>query len=727
VSIYNGDNLPGDIYGQLLGIVWSAFPLNLFWQSSTLTQFDVASTALAIINQFVLDGRAGVVREPSKYAVQFCNPYFASDQPDFYTSAFQPWLAFPFEGVLTRSTNNYFPPSLQVILSAVANSSVEDILNPANSSVSNIKRVFAIGTGYQQNSGAQLFVETFLQNQTVEQVDTSLSVTAALQYVQSTITVTRSSASVPIVNASDVPILIIARYADNPGAFNGYSVPGASTMFFIYTDDNPGNVLNTNLTSVAQLVISGTSARGCVGILDVLEDHGYEDGFGDIYSTEKDVSDAITSMLGTLLSANTQQTSGALLETFAIKNTIVDGQDLGGRLTKQQLLAELSAMGVGLGLKPDAFSMELQESIVQSPNDTGFFGDTAQTTPIPKSVDWFATSPSCTPPVISQGNCENCWAIASSTSLSVRLCLHNGVPIGSALSIQHVTGCAQSVGNNGCEPQPPSMMFTFALGDIHTTICMPEIPTGTQAIGCPTSCQGTVGNLQVVHGIVHNTYAILSGIDTIKRYISQNGPVAAGITIASDFEQVFPVNTPSDAIYNPSQVAYPILGGHMIVVYGYEDNAPVPYWKVRNSWGNTQGQGGNIMIAQNIGAFINHTMWIETNTYVATPRTGSIDPAQPFEVVPGNASTFVTPQSTVYTNTYSCPNVILNQLQNVNATATNGCPSNVAVKNKQRSNAANQQNAANTHNKKNAGVLTSKPSWSLMFIVSSILICCLVV
>ena len=724
ISIYYDDNLPADFYYNVLVGVQMAYPLNLFWDASSLTQYDIAGQVMAQVNQFVIDGRIpGNVRNPSLYAKQFCNPYFALGQPNYYVSTFQPWLAFPFEGVLTRTTDNYFPYNLQLLLDQVQNSTVEDVLNPANSSVPTIKNIFAIGNSYLVNPAAQLFVESYLQNKSVIIVDQSLSVTDALQFVQNQIVVTSSassSASSPIVNTSDVPVLVIARYADNPGAYNGYIVPSVGSIYFLFTDDNPDGTLDTNLSSVAQTVVSLSSSRTAVGILDVIETSSEEDGFGETYSNEKDVADAISSMLGTLLSANTQQTQGILLETFAIKNTIVNGVDLGGRLTKQQTLQAMSAAGASFGLKPNAFSMELQQAIVQSPNDTLYFGATASTVAIPNSFNLFTLFPSCVPVTVNQGQCENCWAIGSSSALSFNLCANHGVPIGSGLSIQHITGCAQTVNNNGCSPQAPQTMYTFGIGDIHSTLCMPQIPTGTNAIGCPTSCQqNNNGLLSVVNGIVAGTATVLTGVNTIKQYMVQNNAaVATGLTIASDFLTVFPVNTPSDAIYNPSSIAQPILGGHMVWIIGYADDVPVPYWLIKNSWGNSQGESGVLKIAQNIAAYVNHTMWIETNTYVATPRVGSINPPpQPIEVVPGNASTLVTPTAKVYTNPYSCQNLVINQQQNMNATATHNCPSNIVATKKTKRTQANEKHATHVHPKNDGGESIMKVTTNLKMLI----------
>ena len=535
--------------------------------------------------------------------------------------------------------------------------------------------------------------------------------TDALQFVQNQIVFTSSSATAPIVNVSDVPVLVIARYADNPGAYNGYIVPSVGSIYFIFTDDNPDGTLDTNLSSVAQTVVSLSSSRTAVGILDVIETSMEEDGFGEIYSNEKDVADAISSMLGTLLSANTQQTQGILLETFAIKNTIVNGVDLGGRLTKQQTLQAMSAAGASFGLKPNAFSMELQQAIVQSPNDTLYFGVSATSTVvIPTSFDLFVLFPNCIPATVNQGQCENCWAIGSSSALSFNLCANHGVPIGSGLSIQHITGCAQTVNNNGCSPQSPQTMYTFGIGDVHSTLCMPQIPTGTNAIGCPTSCQlNNNAILSVVNGIVAGTATVLTGDATIKQYMVQNNAaVATALTIASDFLSFFPLNNPTDAIYNPTSIVEPILGGHMVWIIGFVDDVPVPYWLIKNSWGASQGENGVLKIAQNIPCFVNHTMWIETNTYVAEVRVGSINPVQPIEIIPGNSSSLVTPTAKVYTNPYSCQNLVLNQVQNINATATQNCPSNTVATKKAKRTQANEKHASHVHPKNDGGVSPMK-------------------
>jgi len=37
---------------------------------------------------------------------------------------------------------------------------------------------------------------------------------------------------------------------------------------------------------------------------------------------------------------------------------------------------------------------------------------------------------------------------------------------------------------------------------------------------------------------------------------------------------------------------------HAVVMVGYNDDAPIPYWKLRNSWGKSWGEDGYFRVAQ---------------------------------------------------------------------------------------------------------------------------------
>ena len=124
----------------------------------------------------------------------------------------------------------------------------------------------------------------------------------------------------------------------------------------------------------------------------------------------------------------------------------------------------------------------------------------------------------------------------------------------------------------------------------------------------------------------------------------------------------------------------------------------------------------------NMNIFINWSFWIETNTYVGTPRVGSIDPPQPIEVIPGNTSSVVTPTPKVYTNPYACQNLILNQNQDQASAAVQSCPANLARKNTKKK-ASNEKNANHVHKKNAASHRGGLPLLPVPFIALVILLC----
>lgn len=660
------------LYPIAIEIVNVAYPLNLFWKYSVGTSnFNVAGLAIAQIEDFI----KSTDRRPSKYAAAFCNQFFATDQRDYYTSIFQPWLAFPFEGVLQRQSNTLIPPALDTLLSQVQTGGT-------------IKAIYAIGDAYASNSGVQLLIDTFLDGAEVTQLN--MPVADALNYIHDSITIGGSQGSTAggptTLNISAIPVLVIGRYADAAGTYNGFKVDQTSVIF-MFTDDDPQGLLKSsstgNMSLPTQIQAFATSSK-VMGVLDFTTDHPYEANFGFVYTEEKDVSDIISAILGSMVGPSWQKSAG-LLDTFAIKNTVVNGIDIGGRLKRQELIQDLLSQNIVLGLKPNAFSSELEEIVVEDDNETyaEVFGAAPPGTiyVTPSFVDWRNRAPLCIPPVEDQNVCNCCWAIGSSDSISVQLCHTYGVPIEHRLSHQHIVGCAIVENNNGCAPQAPGTGFTMMYGDIHTYACMPLSNKGTKDLGCPTTCQnGNLDQLSIVNGIQSGSYAKLTGAAAIKKFMDLTGPVAAGFTITQDFKNFFASNP--NGIFNPNDFVGPSAGGHMVLCYGYYDNVPVPYWLCQNSWTTNWGSQGQFKVAQNIKSYVNTTMWIETNAYVGVARLGSITPKTTVELIPGNQTSAVETKPTVYTTKYGCPKLIQNTAQEDAAAALNGCPSNNARKTK---------------------------------------------
>ena len=66
--------------------------------------------------------------------------------------------------------------------------------------------------------------------------------------------------------------------------------------------------------------------------------------------------------------------------------------------------------------------------------------------------------------------------------------------------------------------------------------------------------------------------------------ISTNGPVTAAFTVYEDFTSY------TSGVYQ--HTTGKALGGHAIEIVGYGTENGTPYWKVKNSWNDSWGDGG---------------------------------------------------------------------------------------------------------------------------------------
>jgi hypothetical protein len=170
-----------------------------------------------------------------------------------------------------------------------------------------------------------------------------------------------------------------------------------------------------------------------------------------------------------------------------------------------------------------------------------------------------------------------------------------------------------------------------------------------------------------------------------------------GITVPTDLLNYFPVNTPVSA-----NVIYPISantqfipnGGHMMMLRGYDDTTNPPCWIILNSWGDKQGVGGVIRLAQDVNNVLKGKVpWVDTQGFTAKPRTA---PTNPVTVLLSSQTTTSTTQNvpnpgtvkSVYTATVSCPNMILNTKQANASAAIQGCPNSASAYMQSKSGAA---------------------------------------
>ena len=264
------------------------------------------------------------------------------------------------------------------------------------------------------------------------------------------------------------------------------------------------------------------------------------------------------------------------------------------------------------------------------------------------------------PPVINQGGCSSCWAVASATMLSARLNIEEGLIRDSSIlgkkncindddrlwhfspqaiidfdkisSLTKTGKCNSSfyyqglkIAEKGIPPMSCVPNFSSCEPNCRKDCDSPETEyyrSDIQKIvkGCLLPGQGsnkwtscTSGESMTLHKA--KNIRTLSGEEEMKKEISKNGPIQCLINIYKKRNGEYAGWTLSDnSIVSAGYVVRPTndkneytksfnMGAHSIVVYGYGVSGDIPYWDVRNSWGEAWGYRGNIKIERGIDAW----------------------------------------------------------------------------------------------------------------------------
>jgi len=246
--------------------------------------------------------------------------------------------------------------------------------------------------------------------------------------------------------------------------------------------------------------------------------------------------------------------------------------------------------------------------------------------------------------VQNQGNCSSCCAVALSSALSVRECMHNKRNI--LFSAKHIWDCATSLPDNSC------LTGVYFKGMLQNMI--------TQAIGrrslvsdrCfsvdvhnepnPTECSANFHNCSyffLSHTLSANDlnvglkgyHRLDNGITAARAMMTDiwiNGPVVAILDVSNtDFEYFSQIRNldifvPDLANWrsNPSVN----FSRHCIMVYGWgqDSKTGINYWYVKNSWGNTWGKNGRARIIRGYNWIENEWEGISTREHVCQPEEG---------------------------------------------------------------------------------------------------------
>lgn len=202
---------------------------------------------------------------------------------------------------------------------------------------------------------------------------------------------------------------------------------------------------------------------------------------------------------------------------------------------------------------------------------------------LPDTVDWrtkgFVTR------VKNQGQCGSCWSFSATGALEGQTFRKTGKLI--SLSEQNLIDCSTKWGNNGCNGGSSLYAFNYIIDNQGIDSEQSYPYTAKQGF-----CQFKRSYVAASVGKIVN---IPPGSEAkLQEAVATVGPIAVSIDAEHDSFQKYK----SDVYYEPQCSSTSL--GHAVLVVGYGTTASgKDYWLVKNSWGESWGINGYIMMSRN--------------------------------------------------------------------------------------------------------------------------------
>ena len=181
-------------------------------------------------------------------------------------------------------------------------------------------------------------------------------------------------------------------------------------------------------------------------------------------------------------------------------------------------------------------------------------------------------------PVKDQGHCGSCWTF--STTGALEAAYHQAYGKAISLSEQQLVDCAGDFNNFGCGGGLPSQAFEYIKynGGLDTEEAYPY----TAANGV---CKFSTENVGVK--VADSVNISLGAEDELKHAVGLVRPVSVAFEVVKGFRFYKSGVYTSDACGSTSMDV-----NHAVVAVGYGVEDGVPYWLIKNSWGESWGDNG---------------------------------------------------------------------------------------------------------------------------------------
>lgn len=196
---------------------------------------------------------------------------------------------------------------------------------------------------------------------------------------------------------------------------------------------------------------------------------------------------------------------------------------------------------------------------------------------LPAAIDW--TAKGAVTPVKNQGTCGSCWSFSSTGAIEGAYQIKTGAL--QSFSEQQLVSCASASGNQGCNGGLMDDAFSWAQqqGGLCAEADYPYASASGTAPACQSSCTKVAGSAPTAHTDVATT-------DTALMSALSQQPVSIAIEADQSAFQLY-----------ASGVLTATCGtslDHGVLAVGYGTLDGQDFYRVKNSWGPTWGDGGYI-------------------------------------------------------------------------------------------------------------------------------------
>lgn len=241
----------------------------------------------------------------------------------------------------------------------------------------------------------------------------------------------------------------------------------------------------------------------------------------------------------------------------------------------------LSSYWLGINEHADKTDEEFGEmsNYVMPENITGSTYLSPNNVQIPDSVDW--RTEGYVTPVKNQAACGSCWAFSATGSLEGQHFKKTKTLV--SLSEQNLVDCSTTQGNHGCKGG--SMLLAFEYIKMNNGIdTEASYPYEAKDLTCRFKASD-VGATDTGF-----TRIPTGDEDALREAVATVGPISVAIDAGHKDFQLY-----KKGVYSSQECSNKKLD-HGVLAVGFGENGGQKYWLVKNSWGETWGDEGYIMM-----------------------------------------------------------------------------------------------------------------------------------